>query len=792
MSARRRNKHDGSWWEAPWLAGLLLLALAAYVALSLREPVGPWWHEIEGRAAGPLIAPGHPGGPVGAMISLALNVVLGAIWCWAVPLGLAISGLAGLAGRPLVRRAWLWRVAVLWLVSSAWLAQPDGPLAGEGAGARWGGLVAALAARGIHSLVGFWGGRIFLTLALLVVLMAVFHRWLAPVGRRLVRLADQLAEAGRRAGALGRRGTAHTLRSVAAVSGYLSTRLRSAARGRRGSPAAARREPERDDDIAGPRPRRVHTPDEDLAETEGFPAAGLRTGARSAPADPAPAPRPVAIAAPPQRSRRRAGEAPAPLPGLHLLADPDPAEERLHPAELDTAADLLEETLRSFGVSGEVKDVRPGPVVTTFEYQPGPGIRVSQIVQRADDLSLAMRARSLRMEAPIPGKAAVGIEIPNPRPQIVRLKEVLEQVEGEPRTPLTVVLGKDVIGQPVSIDLAALPHLLVAGSTGSGKSVCLNALICNLLLFNDPKRLRLLMVDPKMLELNVYNGIPHLLLPVVTDPREALKALRWLVAQMDLRYRLLARHSVRNIEQYNDRVERGDVRDAEDEPVTDPMPYYVCIVDELADLMIQLGQDFEQPVTRLAQKARAVGIHLVLATQRPSVDVLTGVIKANIPCRVAFRVIQKNDSRTILDMNGAEQLLGRGDMLYLKPGRAQPQRVHGAFVEIAEAEAVASHWREYVEATDTIDLDEGASGPDGVRGEDDLFDEAVRVVVLHQSGSTSLLQRRLRIGYTRAGRLMDMLEEAGVVGPFTGSKARDVLIEPGDLPEPSDPGEVRP
>jgi S-DNA-T family DNA segregation ATPase FtsK/SpoIIIE len=471
------------------------------------------------------------------------------------------------------------------------------------------------------------------------------------------------------------------------------------------------------------------------------------------------------------------------LPGIDLLVEPDLDGPRMLPAELDAAADLLEDTLRSFGVTGEVKDVRPGPVVTTFEYQPGSGTRVSQIVQRADDLALAMRARSLRLEAPIPGKAAVGIEIPNPRPQIVRLKELLQRVRDTKRGPLVVALGKDVVGQPVSLDIAALPHLLVAGSTGSGKSVCLNALICNLLLCNDPRRLRLLLIDPKMLELSVYNGIPHLLLPVVTDPREALRAMKWLVAQMDQRYRRLARWSVRNIEEYNRKVERGEIEDDEGETVTEAMPYLLCIVDELADLMIQLGQEFELPVTRLAQKARAVGIHLVLATQRPSVDVLTGVIKANIPCRIAFRVIQKNDSRTILDLNGAEQLLGRGDMLFLEPGRAQPRRVHGVLIDGAEAEAIAAHWREHADLTEEIELDEGGGGDAGIRGEDELFDEARRVVVLHQSGSTSLLQRRLRVGYTRAGRLMDMLEEAGVVGPFTGSKARDVLLKPEDLPD---------
>jgi len=469
------------------------------------------------------------------------------------------------------------------------------------------------------------------------------------------------------------------------------------------------------------------------------------------------------------------------LPALSLLHAEDGPTISQNPAELDTSADLLEATLRSFGVEGEVKDVRPGPVVTTFEYQPAAGIKVNQITQRADDLALAMKARSIRMEAPIPGKAAVGIEIPNPSAQIVRLHTVLEGLGGG-RPTLSVALGKDVVGQPVAIDIASLPHLLVAGSTGSGKSVCNNSIICKQLLANDPSRVRFILIDPKMLEMSVSNGLPHLLAPVVTDPKEALRAMKWMVAQMDLRYRTLAKAGVRNIEAYNKKIADGKVMDDVGEVVTEPMPYYMTIVDELADLMVQLGQDFETPITRLAGKARAVGIHLILATQRPSVDVITGVIKANIPCRIAFRVIQRNDSRTILDTNGAEALLGYGDMLYLKPGRATPVRVHGSFIDIDECEAIMDHWLQYESHTECISLDEGVGGAGVHTGDDELFEDAKRIVVLHQSGSTSLLQRRLRIGYTRAGRLIDMLEEAGIVGPFTGSKARDVLLLPDDLP----------
>jgi S-DNA-T family DNA segregation ATPase FtsK/SpoIIIE len=311
--------------------------------------------------------------------------------------------------------------------------------------------------------------------------------------------------------------------------------------------------------------------------------------------------------------------------------------------------------------------------------------------------------------------------------------------------------------------------------------VCINAIICNLLLRNGPDDLRLLMIDPKMLELSVYNGIPHLLHPVITEPREALKAVKWAVTEMSVRYHKLAKHGVRNIQDYNDRVKEGRVKDAEGNKVQDTMPYFVIIVDELADLMMQLGQDLETPIARLAQMARAVGIHLVLATQRPSVNVITGVIKANFPSRIAFRVMSKVDSRTILDAMGAEQLLGKGDMLFLLAGSPQPVRVHGAYLTIEECERIVEHWQQYTEEDAELELDDPL-GAGGVNlGEDELLDEAKRIVVHNQTGSTSMLQRRLRVGYTRAARLMDMLEAAGVVGPFEGSKAREVLIPRGEL-----------
>jgi len=811
VSGRGRRRADGgarpSWWESSWLGGLLLLALAAYLAVALAGPPVAWWRALLGGESPELLPADNPGGPVGALLSLALRVLLGNAWCWAIPLLLASQGLALLVRRRDVTGRLLRRAVPAWLATTAWIAQPKGPLPAE-VGAAWGGMAGIWLGRGFHFLFGLWGGRIFLTFFLLLSLGLITRPWLAPLWRRRPAPAGPLGAVARGLRDFAVRALRVPAAAARALQGFWADRR------------ASRREAVLRADLEGSgteRPgkvaagsglvvdaaarwaaagRRLHLPVEETgvssagAGPAGGTAGGQANGAvpeRSGPgslSDPLQSTRarPAGASAAGISSARGAVERPVyVLPGRELLRVVDDGGNGLTPAVLDAAADLLESTLRSFGVEGEVKDVRPGPVVTTFEYQPAPGVKVSQITQRANDLALAMKARSIRMEAPIPGKAAVGIEIPNPHPEVVRLQEVLALAEDRFRGPLCVALGKNVTGQPVVIDIARLPHLLVAGSTGSGKSVCLNAIICNLLLHNDPSRVRFVLIDPKMLEMSVYNGLPHLLLPVVTDPREALKALKWMVAQMDARYRRLAQAGVRDIEAYNERVARGEVRAPDGQPIAEPMPYYLTIVDELADLMLQLGQEFELPITRLAGKARAVGIHLILATQRPSVDVITGVIKANIPCRIAFRVIQRNDSRTILDMNGAETLLGRGDLLYLQPGRALPVRVQGALIEIDECQAIVQHWQQFATEADEVLLDDEAGGAGDYSGEDDLFEAARRIVVLHQSGSTSLLQRRLRIGYTRAGRLIDMLEEAGVVGPFTGSKARDVLLKPEDL-----------
>ncbi|HEV2105786.1 MAG TPA: DNA translocase FtsK, partial [Candidatus Eisenbacteria bacterium] len=485
---------------------------------------------------------------------------------------------------------------------------------------------------------------------------------------------------------------------------------------------------------------------------------------------------------------RPAGPAPAEaLPPLSLLELPQQPEDLVTPADLTAQANQLVAKLADFDVSGRVTHIHPGPVVTMFEFEPAAGIKVGSIVSLEDDLALALRASRIRVIAPLPGRGTVGVEIPNPRRRTVYLREVLSsQAFEKSEAALRVPLGVDVNGQPFVSDLARMPHVLVAGATGAGKSVCLNSLITGLLFQHDPGTLQLVMVDPKMVELSMYNGIPHLVMPVVTEPKRAARALRWAVGEMEKRYKLLATVGARNIATFNERVAEGRIPAAEGEKPPGRLSYVVVIVDEFADLMVQVPAEVEEPIARLAQMARAVGIHLVLATQRPSVDVITGVIKANFPSRIAFRVASKTDSRTVLDMNGAENLLGMGDMLFLPAGRAEPYRVHGCYVSEGETVRVVDFWRAKAAAAQTPpplateavlpeDDDEDGAGDDPL--DDELIAEAARLVVMHNQGSTSLLQRRLKVGYSRAGRLMDQLEQLGAVGPFNGSKARDVLVD---------------
>ena len=498
------------------------------------------------------------------------------------------------------------------------------------------------------------------------------------------------------------------------------------------------------------------------------------------------------------------------MPPLSLLDDPPVTEKRIDKEALAMNARLLEKKLKDFGVDGEVVEICPGPVVTMYEFAPGPGIKVSRIAGLSDDLSMALQALSIRIVAPIPGKGVVGIELPNRVREMVSLKEIFTCEEfhrGKMRLPLA--LGKDIAGLPLVTDMARMPHLLVAGATGAGKSVSINTMILSLLYTATPNDVRLIMVDPKMLELSIYEGIPHLLLPVVTNPKKASLALKWAVEEMGRRYRLMADKGVRNIDSYNKALER-EVKEAAElqardtvvvediEPLDDEeaiqafldkeeelehghLPYIVVIVDELADLMMVAGREIEESIARLAQMARAAGIHLILATQRPSVDVITGLIKANFPARISFQVSSKTDSRTILDCNGAEALLGAGDMLFLPPGTAKLQRAHGAFVSDAEVQRVVDFLKKQgkpVYDKSILEMKEESAKGGGADEEDDpQYDAAVALVAETREASISMVQRRLRIGYNRAARIIEKMEQEGIVGPSDGtSKKREVYI----------------
>ena len=491
------------------------------------------------------------------------------------------------------------------------------------------------------------------------------------------------------------------------------------------------------------------------------------------------------------------------LPALALLDDPPQREGGYSQEALAAMSRLVELKLADFGVEAEVVSVRPGPVVTRFELKPAPGVKVNQITNLSKDLARSLSTVSVRVVEIIPGKPYVGLEIPNEVREMVALGEIIKsRVYDDLSSPLTLALGKDIGGQPVVADLAKMPHLLIAGTTGSGKSVALNAMVLSLLYKASPEHVRLIMIDPKMLELSVYEGIPHLLAPVVTNMKEAANALRWCVAEMERRYTLMAGLGVRHLTSYNRKVKRAldygtpipdptfTVPEGSDEkpPELQPLPYIVVIIDELADMMMMVGKKVEELIARLAQKARASGIHMIIATQRPSVDVITGLIKANIPARMAFQVSAKVDSRTILDQMGAEQLLGHGDMLFLPPGTSVPTRIHGAFVSDNEVHSVVRDLR----GTGTpAFIDEILSGPSGdvpgidsmtmraLDGEQDpLYDQAVRIVTQTRKASISSVQRRLKIGYNRAARMVETMEEAGIVGSLQTNGFREVLAPP--------------
>jgi S-DNA-T family DNA segregation ATPase FtsK/SpoIIIE len=459
------------------------------------------------------------------------------------------------------------------------------------------------------------------------------------------------------------------------------------------------------------------------------------------------------------------------LPPVGLLQAPPQTDVKRSHEELQENAETLRRKLRDFEVDGRIVQVSPGPVITSYEFEPATGVKVSQVVNLCDDLALAMKAASVRIVGPIPGRGTVAIEVPNPEAATVYLREIFVSAEfAASKGKLPLALGKDVTGMPVVSDLAAMPHLLVAGATGSGKSVGLNGMICSILYKATPADVRFLLIDPKRLELSVYEGIPHLLAPVVTDAREASARLRWIVGKMDERYKQLQLKQVRSIDGYNRAV-----------PAEERLPYWVVVIDELADLMMVSAGEVQTSLVRLAQIARAVGIHLIVATQRPSVDVVTGLIKANFPTRIAFQVASKVDSRTVLDGNGAEQLLGRGDMIFVPPGANRQTRVHGAWVADEEVKAVCEFFRKqgtavYEEVVLPMDDETSEGGGGGER--DDLYWDAVHLVIGQRQASISFLQRRMRLGYPKAARFIDMMEQDRVIGPGEGAKPREVLVGP--------------
>ncbi|HEU0014018.1 MAG TPA: DNA translocase FtsK 4TM domain-containing protein, partial [Longimicrobium sp.] len=566
-----------------------------------------------------------------------------------------------------------------------------------------------------------------------------------------------------------------------------------------------------DDDGGGPPDWWVDADDDAIAPPPADPDATVADGA-------APPPLPVKAKAPAKAPARRgtAGEQvellpedsgdpfSTDLPTTPLLAAPPPRDELRSREALDRLGQVLIDKLATFKIEGEIVGMTTGPVVTQFEIAPAPGVKVARIANLEADLALALRAPSVRIVAPIPGKGAVGVEVPNPAPEMVYFRETIESSQfRSSKAQLPLALGKDIAGKPVVVDLARMPHLLIAGATGSGKSVCVNTIITSLIYRHTPGTLRFLMVDPKMVELSMYNDLPHLRHPVVTDNNDAAAVLKWAVLEMERRYALLSVNGVRNLQDFNKRLEEGAVvRTPEpegDEGDPDrwlyragPLPYIVVIIDELADLMMTVQGDVEKPLALLAQKARAIGIHLILATQRPSVNVITGLIKANFPSRIAFRVSSKVDSRTILDQNGADALLGNGDMLMLPPASSEPVRIQGAYLSTEETEQLMEWYREQARirreealargvdpgtSTEANILDEvraqedtGELEADEEPGErDKLFRQAAELCIQHQGGSTSLLQRRLRIGYGRAARIIDQLHLAGILGPPDGS-----------------------
>ncbi len=766
-----RRKHQ--------ILGLCLISIALFLSLALAT------RDVRDTAAD-LLASGavrNQAGVLGALAATGLAGFLGAVGAWAIPLGLLAWGWnrlrlkapADLAIRTGLAAAALWvGIGLLYLIS-----------AGNRA---WAGALGEWIGAGSARLLGRIGAQLALGTSLIVITAVAFELGAASPLRRALSgiFGGFLARFGgddkrKRKGATDPNSAGAADEDLEIVPTKARRRRQppgeeeaAMASAFASAPAPASREAKSATANSGPR---IMGRTSSAPKAESLPIPFPPSGA---PATVGKNENPHAAAAG-ELGGLQLGAATVrdtPLPPVDLLDAHESLQVAVDEAELLELSRILERTLSDFGVAGKVSEVHPGPVITLFEYEPAPGVKVNQILNRQDDLALALRAQRIRIVAPIPGKAAVGIEIPNRVKQMVSFKEiVLSAAFQQGKDALPIALGKDVAGVPFTTSLERMPHLLVAGATGSGKSVSVNVLIMSLLMRRTPAELRFIMIDPKMLELTPYNGIPHLRMPVVTEPKKAAQALRFCVKEMERRYQVLAKHGARHIEGYNRLgLDPAVYEDAK-------LPYIVVIVDELADLMSLLAAEIEEPIGRLAQMARAVGIHLVLATQRPSVDVITGLIKANFPSRLAFQVASRTDSRVILDMNGAESLLGNGDSLYLPAGKPEPYRIHGAYVSGEETERVVAFLKNQgVPAVADDSVLETVRISDE-SADDELYEEAMRLVVLHQQASTSMLQRRLKVGYSRAARLLDLLEERGVVGPPDGAKGREVMVTEHELGE---------
>ncbi len=796
-------------------AGVALFALALiwFVALATYSPADPVWFFN----TGPAVAPGNFAGRVGAFTAELSYQLLGYA-AYLIPLVLALLGWHNFWCHA-VDAAYTKIIGAVLLFScvSSFLSLAFGTLEIAGKALRAGGYVGdALAA--LLAVYLNRTGSIILILTLLflsIILSTQFSfgrllsfaagrardRWAAMAGNRRARREEKLREQERK----------EVIRKHldrASKAGQVELTARAGGPGPEVTTPADRRDarqPRPATAVEGPQPRqtpavaariasRTPTPEEApklsrAASMVGAAAAALKAASAKPTPPPAikrPVPTPSAPSLPlsePDKlpaERKRGAFVPPPL----ALLDAPKGERKIDERELMEGARLLEEKCREFAVEGSVVQIHPGPVVTTYEFKPDAGVKYSKITGLADDLCLAMQAESVLIDR-IPGKSTVGIQIPNPNREQISLRELLESdAYRRSQSKLTLALGKTIHGEPFVSDLATMPHLLIAGSTGTGKSVSVNAMLTSILFRASPDDVRLIMIDPKRLELGMYEDIPHLLTPVVVDPKQASNALRWAVREMEERYKTLAAVGVRNIEQYNRNLRLAQTEN--NGPVLDDngnevrlLPSIVVLIDELADLMMVAGNEVEESIARLAQMARAIGIHLILATQRPSVDVITGLIKANLPARISFRVSSKTDSRTILDGNGAEQLLGKGDMLYLPPASSRFVRLHGPYISEQESARLASFLRKQGKPTydETITQEDKQASGDLDFDKDDLYDEAARIVVSSGQASISYLQRRLRIGFSRAARLVDMMEAEGLVSGAAGGKAREVLVK---------------